>query len=306
MANAQQSTNLTAAMSNLAPSDAHPDPAGLENSGVVRGSSENMNRGLPEGSPFSGVRDAQGYPVIASEITPDSLVTLPGLGTMQLRSALSAGFITQGADGKYAAGDGVAPSAAQEPSPTQDQDHPDLSVEPMDAESEAALAELVGNTTPGTQIAAVHEIADGGEITEETLVTLATELGVENPVAAAEAIAPVQEAFEAQATATVEAAGIPDAYEFWAWAYAERGPAMKSAIIDQGTKGTTHAYKALAQEYVQGLDKIAPDALLDAQLGDGVKVHKGTRGEIIITAKGRDMSWREALSSGAVSLSRAE
>ena len=130
-----RSGNLEAAMSNTTPTPdangpATPGPTGTdythnrghrvvlhsdgsqssETIGVVRGSSEDVARGE---SPFSDVRDAQGYPVHISEAQPDSVVTVPGVGPMSLRSALAAGFATQRPDGSYASGNGDAPEVDQ-------------------------------------------------------------------------------------------------------------------------------------------------------------------------------------------------
>ena len=59
----------------------------------------------------------------------------------------------------------------------------------------------------------------------------------------------------------------------------------------------------MAHEFVQTLDQRDPDAILNADLGPGNEVSKGSRGEIVVKTKDGEMSWASAVKTGLIKLS---
>ncbi len=80
------------------------------------------------------------------------------------------------------------------------------------------------------------------------------------------------------------------------WMRDNRQAEAGKAIRAQATQRTTAGYAAMAAEFLQDLDKIAPDVVLNANLGDGMNVHEDNAGNIVVTGPGgRSYRWAEAV-----------
>lgn len=275
--------------------------AATSQSGVSRGY---VDHGVKDdSSPFVTIRDSNNlHSIHPSEASLDSVVTLRSGGTMKLRHAIDGGFVKQRQDGSYygVTGNGVP---QKKPADEKLEEHPDLEMDAFPVEHRAAdetFTELVAATLPGTQIAAVHSVAESGELNEEIASQLASQLGIE-PEAFNEKMAPVWAAFKQQADAVIQGYGV-DPQAVYAYAREHNNQALQQAMKDQGLKRTVSGYKSLAENYVMNLDTIAPEQILSASFGPGVSVRKDASGRIIVKTPTVETTWKAAVRAKLIKL----
>jgi len=278
-------------------------------SGVQQGDVSHLFRD-PNGT-FSRIADRNGSGQRYQDMTPDSVVTIDGLGTMKLAHAEDAGFVTRNPDGSYVLGQGgstpphFTEAADQEQRQDDDeQEHPDLKVERLDDAAEAAFSELVQHTDGGTQFVALSELIETGEVSARTLGAAASQMGIEPDQVSAK-MAPVIEAMTEQANAGVAEAGV-DPEAVWEWAWDNEPDALKDAMHHHATKGNRSRYAPLVQAYVRDLAKSDPQTILNAELGPNVKsIRQDEQGRIILEGvDGRTYEWSSAVRAGIVRLGR--
>jgi hypothetical protein len=314
MSNVLKSIDLAAAMgSNLAPAGqaAQTDSRSYDNNRVARaeyqpdGSVQYHIEGTTRGSvaeavkgksdPWEWAQDPRTRtPLAAHQVTGDSIVKLPGKPEVTVEQAILMDWITRPQGGTPAAA--VPQGVAQETEQQQPEDiHADLQTEAVDRETEQTFTSLVESTSASTQMAAVNDLATGGEISERHLGELASQMGVE-PSQVQAMVETMRPAFEAQAASAIESYGV-GAEDVMEWAQEARPREAQEAINRHLTLRNTHGYQKLAKHYVQNLDSINPDAILSAEVVGGKVERIG--GKIVLTnAKGQRMTWSEALALG--------
>jgi len=274
----------------------------VETRGRLEGSSAEM---FSAGSTFTRVQTPTGT---LEGLNDDTLVSGPSIpgDMMRLSQAVSAGYLMKNPDGTYSA-PGDAPSvqqALEDSKSTQEGDedeafHPELQSEPI--ESEEVLGALVERVDGNDQTAAISQLIDTGELSEDLVGRVAGNLGLD-PNTLQGGMGKIRADFEAQARTTIATTGIdPDAIIDWAH---ENEPAlMRQAMMDQATKRTTSGYLDVAQEYLTRLDTIDPESILSAGFHDGIKAHQGGDGRIVLTlSNGSTVLWKDAVKTGLVSV----
>lgn len=90
-----------------------------------------------------------------------------------------------------------------------------------------------------------------------------------------------------------------------AWGYANAPELMQRAIRQHATQRTTAGYQAVAKQFVENLDRIDPEAVLQAELPQGwtAKQTKGGR-VVLVSPQGREHSWQALAKSGRLTVSR--
>ena len=87
------------------------------------------------------------------------------------------------------------------------------------------------------------------------------------------------------------------------WLYENRSEGMSAAIRNQLTRRSTSGYKTLATDFLSNLDTIAPDAILNADMGSGISANRDSAGKINVTIPdGRSLSWKDAVRLGFAKL----
>lgn len=272
--------------------------------GRMEGSSADV---LPQGSVFSRVQTPDGSLRGLNDDTIVSGPSIPG-DAMKLSHALAGGFVIRNSDGSYSdpTGKKSTPTEqvlgdSQESTGESDESegHPDLQGEPI--ASEESLVALLGNTDGNDQLTAVNQIVDTGEVSDELVNHVASNLGIE-PEALNGQLGTMVSEFESQARATIDQSGI-DSEVVLEWARENDPDTLRQAMMDQATKRTTSGYTNITQRYVEQLDTIDPDAILNANLQNGLKAHKDDSGRIVLTdSLGRSFEWRNAVRGGLVSV----
>ena len=241
---------------------------------------------------------------------------------MRLRHALSGGFVHRLPDGSYAAGPGGPGDTAKSPADTKPDDVEKAKTdaaktddekaekdkgdqgdgERMSDEAEKAIDTLIESTSGEDQLAAVHQVAETGEVSADLVATVAQGMGIE-PEALQGQIGGVLEAFESQARQVIsEAAGGIDSERVLEWVREHRADELNKAMIEQGTKRSTAGYANLAREYVNGLDNHDPEAILTATFSDGITARRDEQGKVILNINGQDIPWASAVRSGAITV----
>jgi hypothetical protein len=268
-----------------------------EQSGVTRGSTAE----IPVGSDvFVSARSATGSEQTISQVTDDSVVRLQNGIEAKLGSLIQAGLVERTPDGRYVEGKGDTQTQYN------GEEHEDLQGEAFsDATVENEFGEFLGATDTGTQIAAVQAYVKEGEINERLIGQLASQARTE-PHVIQQHIDKVRGAFEQQANAKVSALGVqPEAV--WQYAHEHQPQALQEAMHRHATLRNADGYEAIARSYVRDLEKHNPGAILNAQLGDGIKsVHQDHKGRVVLTDhQDRTFTWSEAVRAGVVSVGKA-
>ena len=170
---------------------------------------------------------------------------------------------------------------------------------------EAVMQELIDNTSAHDQVSIINDITSGdGTMDENTINRAASEAGVEPSVMAGK-INSVAEAMRAQASAVVARHGV-DANAVFAWANEPANlPTLQAAVKKHAMTRSPAAYGDIAKSYILAMDEHSPDAILSADLGEGIKrTYRDAQGAIVIEdANGRGYTWKSAVRSGLVKLS---
>jgi len=223
-----------------------------------------------------------GSPVAPSQIGPDTLVRVGGMQT-SAAVAEQLGYLVRNPNtGMYTAPT-AAPAAPQQaaqqqaPQTTQQQ----AQVVPMDKQTQALVDNLNRDLSSSSSTRALREVVQTGEVSHNTLVNIASELGME-PGQAAELMERVHSGYTAQAAAVIsKATGMdPSAVHDWAMANAPRE--MQQAMQAHVQMGDTSAYVALANRYAQSLADTDPDAVLNAEFGSGITAQRHPDGNILL------------------------
>jgi hypothetical protein len=176
-----------------------------------------------------------------------------------------------------------------------------------DPADEALVASAAERVSPSASMAAVVDVALKGDISANTLADIASQLGA-SPEEARGQIEAVRGVFERQALATVAAAGAePEDLLDWVHSGAdpEAAKLWERAMLAHATERSTKGYTEVAQRYVASMDQHSADAILGAELGEGVQVRQGPHGVVVTTPSGT-VPWSVAVRMGLIRVSRRQ
>lgn len=235
--------------------------------------------------------------VSPDQVKDDTILHFPGLGEVTARQAREHGWLAPASSAQPTPTNGLLnnPLAEGQQQQQKEEQHPDLQGEAFaDAGAEQQLTSIVNNTSGHEQFSAIQEIVNGGEITERTLGTLATQVGIE-PGELQQRFAPVMAAFEAQGRAVMGAGGI-NADDVIAFAQQHQPDRLRQAMHKQATQRSTTGYAALRQEYLESLADHNPAQALNADLGQGFTQRQDAKGRVIVRLPtGVEVEWRNAI-----------
>jgi len=141
---------------------------------------------------------------------------------------------------------------------------------------------------------AIRGIVENGEIDELTLGRAASQLNIE-PSQLQERMAPIVEAFKAQALSVMSEGGL-DGNAIVSWAQTHARDQLNIAMNKHATQRTTAGYAGLRQSYLEALGEHNPQAALSADLGPGNTSYQDDKGRVIVRmADGSTMLWRSAI-----------
>ena len=143
-----------------------------------------------------------------------------------------------------------------------------------------------------------------GEIDPHLINRISSEAGLE-PTVMHGKIESVASAMRTQASAAVAKHGV-DPEALWAWSNEPANVgALQAAVRKHAMTRSTAAYGEIAKSYILAMDEHSPDAILSADLGDGIRrTYRDDHGAIVLEdANGRSYTWKSAVRSGLVQLS---
>lgn len=244
------------------------------------------------------IRDHLGRPVNSLKDAKDSdVVTLPGGLETSIANARRSGLLDE--DHRLTAQQTQTQQAQDNQQSAERQEAPAL----LDGSTEAMLSSVTADTTAHTQLKALGEIAAKGDLSQQTLASVAAELNV-SPAEAAQVVSDLRAAFERQATAAVKNLGFADAEAVWSWAYQNAPDLMAKAIDAHGRQRSTAGYQAVAQAYLAALPSVDASAVMDAECGPGLSLSKAADGKVVVNVQGRgSFEWSQAVRMGIIKVS---
>ncbi|AMK11342.1 hypothetical protein [Pseudodesulfovibrio indicus] len=242
-------------------------------------------------------RTASGTPLMGRDgLTDESIVTLRDGTEARVKDLVTAGILTKNPDGTF----------SEAPSPKTAQDKPrqaqEAREELLDEGNEKTLHALGHMVDQSTIYGALNRLAAGDDI-DSYIGRAASQVGKE-PGEMAEIVGSLRSHFEAQAHRAVASMGL-DPDQCFDWVRENRPRELHKAIMDHATRRTTAGYKALAGEFMADLDKVNPDAILNADLGEGILEARQVGNEIVLkTASQGEITWKTAVKMGLVKVGR--
>jgi hypothetical protein len=240
------------------------------------------------------------------EVTGESLIRLPSGAELTINQARQAGLIREGASRTNPFDNTQAQQVHHHQQQTTQQEPQAPSAvnsHSIGKAGEDTLSFLYTHTSATDHHKAIDQLVEHGEISEQTMGQLASQLGG-HPSQVAAMIDQVRPAFEAQANRAVESVAGVDPQDVWAWAWEKNPKQIQAAMASHVNDRTTEAYKQLTRDYVSQLDTIAPEAILDAEVVGG-SAARDEQGRIYFNLpNGRRVSWSEALRTGIMKLER--
>lgn len=187
----------------------------------------------------------------------------------------------------------------EEAKPPQDPNR--VEGESLGDEAEALLDQAVQGAGGQEVMAAVNAAATGQELSQETINQVAANMGIE-PAEAAQLHGQIKAAFEAQALGALKEMGLDQ--EAVLWAFENEPELFEDAVRRHTFDRTTEGYRELGRRYVEKLDQINPQAVVDAlpkELNPRIVPSPGGKSSIVVikTPQG-EMSWRSAVMLGLV------
>jgi len=228
-----------------------------------------------------------------SELKDDSILNFGERGEVTVASARALGWLTP------TNGTPNQPFNEGQEQPKEEV-HADLQFDLLADEAiDRDYSNLVDNTRGVEQHEAISQIVESGEITERTLGTLASQLGVE-PQQLQGRIAPIMKGFEDQARSVMGEGGF-DSSDVVAFAQQNCPDKLRLAMNKQATLRQTSGYAEIRQDYVESLGEHNPSAALNADLGNGITQYQDAKGQVMVRIPGMsEMLWKTAIKSFGV------
>ncbi|SCX87413.1 hypothetical protein [Paracoccus tibetensis] len=252
-----------------------------------------------------------GSPVMNRSYQPSDTVEVGGQ-RMALSMAANLGFVRMDGQGGYSfSGNGDearASGAADEGQPQgQQDDAPASDTFRASDEAETALTSLTQTLPHDAQMAALNVMVETGDISQEMVTRMAERSG-QDPAALAQQIEQTRAGFYDAVMSRMGGLGVHDDELFGQ--FVEGDPAltrqMQQAVRDMMVQNDASGFDGLAQKFTAALDRIDPDAVMDALDASGIKHRRGDGGTILMTLPGTgEVSYREAVRMGLVKVSRA-
>ena len=205
--------------------------------------------------------------------------------------------------GFKSASDSTAPRGNQEPDAStktqqqeQQQQNAAPQIERLDEASETAMTEIVSKVPESEARAFSREMIENGSLSHEGVAKVAQRLGITEEQAGQKAQA-LHQAYYDQASRSVG----PHADAVWDYARKAAPQALRDAVNEQVTNGTTNGYKALNAKFMASLDTMHPDLLLQSDALKPMNVRREGDGQITLEVRpGVRTSWRNAVQNGLI------
>lgn len=193
----------------------------------------------------------------------------------------------------------------------QTQDNP--GAEPGNQEGVAILLDnhhetelrKIGSSVPSADIyEGLSYLSKGEDVPAHVIGAVASNMGIE-PGEAAETINTLRGQFESQAIEAVSGYGV-NPFDIFDWARDNMPQDLQRAINDHTHQRTVSGYKGIAQEYMLNLDKTDPNAIINADFGDGIsaRLSNGPGSTLVLSTPAGDVSWQTAVRLGYIKVSR--
>ncbi|CCQ73925.1 hypothetical protein [Magnetospira sp. QH-2] len=272
----------------------------------------------PEGR-ITQARSEGGRRLTGDKITENDIVSING-GESTIKAWEAMGYLQRNHDGSFSMTDkatgmdklrpkGIKPGNPTEAAPetgeaaSDDEDTDQPAMEGLDGDTETLITEVANGAQPSDVLSSIMSVAKTGEFNQAAMGRIASSLGQE-PEAVMEKANSVRAAFESQAIRTVEKTGL-SSDDVFGWAYEHEPKMMQEAIRQHTNYRHTEGYQPVIQKYVQNLDTINPDMILNAQFGEGVEAFRDDGGRIVLKSEKGTVPWKTAVRIGMVSLGRA-
>jgi hypothetical protein len=239
-----------------------------------------------------------GSPRAPSELRPEDLVKV-GDTDIEVRLAERMGFLKRLPDGTYQETGRAPTEEKQEEKPPED-----TGEALADAQLESDLTAFVSGTDAGTQVKALMQLAENGEVNRSTLETAAAQLKME-PREVSAKLDIIADGFRDQAATFAKSHGIDDVQSFWDWAREARGREFQGAMIRHGMERSTSVYQPIIQAYLESYAERHPERALAITSKSGVTARKDPRtGEVLLNVPGRgEMPFQVAVRQRLIKLS---
>ena len=273
---------------------------------VARANSYNFSNG--ETSILATAR-RDGTPRPADELRDTDMVTIDGIET-SIAVARRLGFITKSRTGilenvspeqlKEATGEAEAARAAEQAAKDQAEAQAATEAAKLSPEAEQAAQMLATKVDQNTQIRALIELADAGQVTERAINAAASQAGID-PSQMKAALARAMDGYGGQATEFLTGRGV-DPDHFYVWAKTTHPTDYKAALIGHVQERRVESWGPLAEKYMVNLDRISPDVILGASFGNGItaRMDYGARAVILDIPGHGTMRWSAAVRAGLV------
>lgn len=240
-------------------------------------------------------RTQDGIPITSTaDLQPNSRVTLPDGTETDYEVAKMAGLLTTEA----------ILQMQQDQTPDQREEKtPEKQTEPMDAQAEAVMREVIGKSEGAAIGAMLDVLQNDGVLSTQTVEELASVLQVEPRVVLARADVAIRGYAEDAYRGSARAAQTDDALAAEALHDARecRRSEFDEAAREHFFTGVTKHYAPLVRDYLSGLAATDPTRVLAAETGSGIAVSQDSQGEILLSIPGiGTMRYEDAVAGGHV------
>lgn len=202
---------------------------------------------------------------------------------VQVGVALRAGLLTKTPEGAYKYDE---EQIAKDLAPLQEQQVKQPAREFLEDKGAENLVETIArDVSPMSAIGVINGLVEDGEVNPSLMGSVASELGV-YPARSPGYVQRIVNGFQAQADAdaVVErlTGGLVEAADLYAWARQNDGDGLKEAMRTQITQRSTSGFKALATNYMKGLDKHQPQIVMDAAHKAGLSPRWDASAKVVV------------------------
>jgi hypothetical protein len=254
------------------------------------------------GDPLDGGMTQAGFPVSRNQLKLDDLVNVNGWG--RIRELVGMGLLEADPAGGFRWKGQQDPQATQQPAVQEQQQQAPVK-EPLAPDIEAGISTAV-EKLGAESVQSLFEHTVRGNDVSAFLPDFASRLGVE-PEQAQEMYSRTVAAFRQQGQQAAAPCGVdPNAYnDFVAWAKAHHPEAVRKAEEDAFLHSNLDGVRALARAYAASGRQYSDEALLQADVPEGVRVFRADNGKVLVAFNGQTMPARDAIRLGYISVSRS-
>lgn len=284
------------------------------NSYIVKTENQEYTQGADlgyQGSVIGSARTEGGGVIVDRAAKGADRITLPNGMTTSINAAVLAGFLTRNSDGSFS--DIQTSETLKNPAKEVPFGQPQVDAKEtpeaassfsIGNEGEEALAAIVGIAPQGDIVRATDEILQLGAVSENTLIRMASNAGVE-PEALAAQIEATHQGYYETATAHLADHGVVNEEAFQA--YLNDNPrqveellkASRSMLSSRGANATD-GLTDVATAFVENGDKYMPQDVKDALDEVGFDYSTGADGRILVEFDGMPVPWNVAVRQGLI------